>query len=135
MDVRPECFQFSTAVDWSPSVATADWRFVCRGRGAFDFAAFLGLCLDPAARRSHEYGLIERYLQAGAILENSSGNKQLMSIWSGGGGGEDKKAELHKDLRAGFLVNFAFFIVRHCASLEGLAASSNNPCAAAARGV
>lgn len=60
---QPACVRFSVR-SGKPAVAAVDWRFVCRGRGAYDFALFLALGVSAEERREHERELVELYLQA-----------------------------------------------------------------------
>eukprot|EP00630_Chrysocystis_fragilis_P001711 CAMPEP_0197398244 /NCGR_PEP_ID=MMETSP1165-20131217/12956_1 /TAXON_ID=284809 /ORGANISM="Chrysocystis fragilis, Strain CCMP3189" /LENGTH=397 /DNA_ID=CAMNT_0042924189 /DNA_START=139 /DNA_END=1329 /DNA_ORIENTATION=+ len=48
--------------DETRQVCVYDWQFVSVGAGAYDLAYFLGLALDPAARRRLETDLINTYL-------------------------------------------------------------------------
>lgn len=88
-DFRLENLRFSAAS--STAVAAFDWQFVSRGRGAYDVAYFLGLSRPPAARRACEKDLVQAYLQAFGSHVNAS--------------------EFEDDLRAGFLLVLASFII------------------------
>merc|ERR1712166_1545225 len=58
---HPGALRFSTATH-TPTVAAYDWQFVCRGRGAYDFAMFLGLFAPPEVRQECDMELMMRYL-------------------------------------------------------------------------
>jgi Ser/Thr protein kinase RdoA (MazF antagonist) len=48
--------------DAAGAVAVIDWQFVSRCRGIYDVAYFIGLDLEPAARRAHEQALLAQYV-------------------------------------------------------------------------
>lgn len=66
-DFRLENLRFAGTAE-APTVPTVvaafDWQFVCRGRGAYDFAYFLALAQPPDERRRREVELQERYIAA-----------------------------------------------------------------------
>ncbi len=81
--------------DEQGGVTAIDWQFVCRCRGMYDVAYFIGLDLDPAVRRTHERGLIEAYLDA---------------LRAAGVQGYDAAAGWD-DYRRGLLLGFVVFLI------------------------
>mmetsp|Transcript_19619 Transcript_19619/g.52793 ORF Transcript_19619/g.52793 Transcript_19619/m.52793 type:complete len:667 (+) Transcript_19619:121-2121(+) len=92
--------RFSPA-ESSPVVAATDWRLVCRGRGAYDFASFLASCGPPEVRRDMESWLMMNYLAAFGLA-----------------GGKQAKEEFEDDVRAALLANLAFTIAFFAGALE-----------------
>merc|ERR1712194_546357 len=85
-----------THAPFHPMVAAEEWQFVCRGRGAFDFASLLTSCMPPEDRLECERRLMIYYLNA-----------------SGYPGDAASKAEFELDVRAGLLANLGLFLMRH----------------------
>jgi len=102
--------RFSPA-ETSPVVAAVDWRLVCRGRGAYDFASFLASCGPPEVRRDMESWLMMNYLAAFGLK-----------------GGKDAKEDFEDDVRAALLAILAFTIAFFAGALE---ARPDNTCGAA----
>eukprot|EP00928_Gymnodinium_smaydae_P029248 TRINITY_DN22081_c0_g1_i1.p1 TRINITY_DN22081_c0_g1~~TRINITY_DN22081_c0_g1_i1.p1 ORF type:complete len:677 (+),score=90.46 TRINITY_DN22081_c0_g1_i1:41-2032(+) len=121
-NVQLDSFWFSTATPHKPSVAAADWRFLCCGRGAFELAAILGLCLDTALRRESERDLMELYMGKAKTFGESAGG--LLSLFAGGTFVTvDQRAQFDDELRAGLLLVFALFLVRSAGALESTCAA------------
>lgn len=103
---QPAALRFSTATR-PHAVAAYDWQFVCRGRGAYDFAMFLALCGPPEFRRDCQMDLMMRYLLARNLI------------------GPDERDEFREDIRYGLLFAFCFFLMNWSSGLlaeEGAAA-------------
>lgn len=88
----PGCLRFSTATRL-PTVAAYDWQFVCRGRGSFDFAMFLGRFAPPELRAECDMELMMRYLMARGVA------------------GCEAREQFRREVRAGLLVAFAVFFI------------------------
>lgn len=76
-------------------VAVIDWQFVCRCRGAYDIGYFIGLDLDPEARRVHERDLLATYL--GALRRHGIRDYAATEAWD--------------DYRRALLLAFAVFLI------------------------
>eukprot|EP00929_Paragymnodinium_shiwhaense_P047933 TRINITY_DN24308_c0_g1_i1.p1 TRINITY_DN24308_c0_g1~~TRINITY_DN24308_c0_g1_i1.p1 ORF type:complete len:739 (+),score=133.04 TRINITY_DN24308_c0_g1_i1:87-2303(+) len=115
-DYRPGNLKFSN-VPYSPSVASEDWRFISRGKGAYDVATFLAFCARPGRRREVEEHLIKSYLSHSDVLTKTTSQK-IMQLFRG----EETHGANHdafmKDVKAGFLANLAFWILRYAGPLE-----------------
>jgi hypothetical protein len=90
---HPGCLRFSASSS-QPIVAAYDWQNVCRGRGAYDFAMFLGCFASVQVRHDCEMELMMRYLMARGLS------------------GRDAREAFKSEVRAGLLVAFAFFFLR-----------------------
>lgn len=97
---HPGNLRFSTAATSAPAVAAYDWQFVCRGRGAYDFAMFLTLFASADVREECEMELMMRYL----MLRGRSGR--------------EAREDFKTDVRAGILLCFAFYFLNMSTTLN-----------------
>jgi len=109
----PAALRFSTSTH-PPAVAAYDWQFVCRGRGAYDFALFLTLCAPPEERRDIQLDMIMRYLMARGMTTRV------------------QRREFLEDFRFALLLAFSFFLMNVASALK---AERGEPADQAKRGI
>eukprot|EP00927_Polykrikos_kofoidii_P066199 TRINITY_DN61843_c0_g1_i1.p1 TRINITY_DN61843_c0_g1~~TRINITY_DN61843_c0_g1_i1.p1 ORF type:complete len:690 (+),score=74.83 TRINITY_DN61843_c0_g1_i1:89-2158(+) len=133
-DFRPGRLRFSAA-STSPSVVAYDWRFVCRGRGSYDYASLLGFCAAPHARREMENEMLERYMWASGKFDQGVGN-QALTLWRDDADSRGAVRDAFvEEVRAGLLLVFAFWVVRNAGPLEHVAENGGGAGTAALRSV